>query len=315
MTCDEARQNFSLYLYGELEFTTEELIEQHVASCPDCETALAAEQRWHDAVTAEPADVPLELLSHCREQLRDSLSVIRETRQPAWIRWLDSLGFRSNAWSMRIATASLLVCLGFGLSRLLERHGLPNPGIAGGFASEMSLMDPVRAHVRLIEPNGDDRVQLVVDEIREHVVSGSLNDRHIRQLLLAASKDPTDPTIRVDSVEMLKDVDGDDVREALFDTAQHDPNAGVRLKALQALSRFADDTSTRRTLLFVLSHDQSPDVRTQAIDLLVAPEAGGRLNPQLADVLQSVMHSDPDQYIRMRCRQALNSPRSDVPVY
>jgi hypothetical protein len=314
MTCDEARQNFSLLLYGELDFTTEELVEQHVASCVECQTALAVERRWHEAVATESADVPLDLLSHCREELRDSLSVIRETRQPAWIRWLDSLGFRSNAWSMRLATASLLVCLGFGLSRLLDRHGLPNPGIADGFTSEMNLMDPVRAHVRLIEPDGDDRVQLVVDEVREHILLGSLNDRRIRQLLLDASKDPTDPTIRVDSVEMLKDIDGDDVREALFDTAQHDPNAGVRLKALQALSRSMDDNSTRRTVLFVLSHDQSPDVRTQAIDLLVAPQSGN-LTPQLADVLQSVMRSDPDQYIRMRCRQALTSSRGDVPVY
>jgi HEAT repeat protein len=114
---------------------------------------------------------------------------------------------------------------------------------------------------------------------------------------------------------MLKDVDGDDVREALFDTAQHDPNAGVRLKAIEALGRFANDTSTRRTLLFVLSHDESPDVRTQAIDMLVAPETTGNLSPQLADALQSLMRSDPDQYVRMRCRQALKSPHRAVPVY
>jgi HEAT repeat protein len=116
-------------------------------------------------------------------------------------------------------------------------------------------------------------------------------------------------------VEMLKDIDGDDVRDALFDTAQHDPNAGVRLKAIEALGRFTNDSSTRRTLLFVLSHDESPYVRTQAIDLLIAPEAEGTLSPQLADALQSVMHSDPDQYVRMRCRQALKAPHSAVPVY
>lgn len=315
MTCAEARQNFSLYLYGELDFTTEELFEGHIAGCEQCTAALTAERQWHEAVTSRPAEVPLDLLARCREDLRDSLSVVREAREPAWIRWLDSLGFRSNAWSMRLATASLLICLGFGISRLLERHGLPNPGIVDGFTSEMNLLDPVRAHVRMIEPTGDDRVQLVVDEVREHIVSGSLNDGRIRRLLLAASKDPTDPTIRVDSVEMLKDADGDDVREALFDTAQHDPNAGVRLKAIEALSRFANDSSTRRTLLFVLSHDESPYVRTQAIDLLVTPEAVGSLSPQLADALQSVMRSDPDQYVRMRCRQALKSPHRAVPVY
>lgn len=315
MTCAEVRQSLSLYLYSELDFAAEEAIEQHLAGCAECAAALAEECEWHEAASEQRTEPPLALLTECRDQLRDAVSVMRESREPAWIRWLDSLGFRSNAWSMRIATASLLICLGFGASRLLDRHELPSPGIADGFTSEMNLFDPVRAHVRLIEPSGDDRVQLVVDEVREHIVSGSLADSRIRRLLLAASKDPTDPTIRVDSVEMLKDADGDDIREALFDTAQHDPNAGVRLKAIEALSRFANDASTRRTLLFVLSHDQSPDVRTQAIDLLVAPEMPGGLSPQLADALQTVMHSDPDQYIRMRCRQALKVPHKAVPVY
>jgi hypothetical protein len=315
MTCPEAHQNFSLYLYGELDFTIEEALEQHLIECSSCTAALGAERRWHEAAGTEQVPVPLDFLSQCRQELRESLGVMRDSKDPLWIRCLDSLGFRSNAWSMRIAMASLLVCLGFGMSRLLERHGLPGPNIADGFSSEMSVFDPSRAHVRLIEPGRDDRVQLVVDEVREHVITGSPDDYGIRQLLLAAVKDPTDPAIRVDSVDVLKNSDGDDIRDALLDSVEHDPNAGVRMKALEALGRFSNDTTTRRTLLSVLSHDESPDVRTQAIDLLMPPQGDHSLSPQLTDVLENMVRSDPDEYIRMRCRQALHSPRIPVHVY
>jgi hypothetical protein len=314
MTCVSVRQNLSFYLYGELEFTAEEELEEHLLACSTCQAALAEERRWHDALGNEPGAVPLDLLSECREELRDSIGVVREAKEPLWIRCLDSLGFRSNAWSMRIAMASLLVCLGFGMSRFLERHGLPSPGSIEGM-SEAGLFDPSSAHIRSVEPAGDDGVQLVVDEIREHVISGSRDDRRIRQLLLAASKDPTDPAVRVDSVEILKNTDGDDVREALMDSVQHDPNAGVRLKALEALARFSGDSTTRGTLISVLSHDQSPDVRTQAIDLLTPVRNVNSMSPQLASVLENMMHSDPDEYIRMRCQQALRVPHTSVRVY
>jgi anti-sigma factor RsiW len=314
MTCSDVLENLSFYVYGELNFTTEELIEQHLDKCAGCRAALERERLWHQAVQAEPAEAPLDLLSHCRRDLHESLEIVRETRQPAWLRWLDSLGFRSNAWSMRIATASLLVCLGFGLSRLMENHGLPMAFPAKDVA-EMSVVNPLQAHVRAIEPAAGDRVQIVVDEVREHVISGSRDDDRIRQLLLTASQEAIDPAIRLDSVELLKDDSGDDVRTALLDSVRNDPNAGVRLKALEALGQFPSDSEIRQTLLSVLARDESADVRTQAVDLLVPLQGGSNLTPQLAGALESVMRSDPDGYIRMRCRQALRTPQSSVHVY
>ncbi|MGA8598385.1 MAG: HEAT repeat domain-containing protein [Bryobacteraceae bacterium] len=314
MTCSETLEKLSGYVYGELDFTTEESIERHLDECAGCRAALERERLWHEAVRAEPAEAPLDLLSHCRRELHESLEVIRETRQPAWLRWLDSLGFRSNAWSMRIATASLLVCLGFGLSRLMENRGLVMPFAAKNVA-EMSVLNPLQAHVRAIEPTADDRVQIIVDEVREHVITGSRDDDRIRQLLLEASKESIDPAIRLDSVELLKDDPSDDVRTALLDSVRNDPNAGVRLKALEALGQFPTDAEIRQTLVAVLSRDESADVRTQAIDLLVPLQGGSNLSPQLAGALESVMRSDPDGYIRMRCRQALRTPQNSVHVY
>ena len=127
MTCEEVRENLSLYLYGELDFGVEEIIEQHLHICGACANALDQERTWHTAVLAEQVEVPLDLLSKCRREFRDTIEVAREASVPAWIRWVDSLGLRPSSWSMRLATASLLICLGFGVSRLLERAEIVDP--------------------------------------------------------------------------------------------------------------------------------------------------------------------------------------------
>ena len=41
MTCEEARNNLPLFLYGELSFDEEEQVEVHVDECPACRIALA----------------------------------------------------------------------------------------------------------------------------------------------------------------------------------------------------------------------------------------------------------------------------------
>ena len=313
MTCADVRKQLSLYLYSDLDFTTEEAVEAHLNGCEACRAALDEERLWHEAVSAGSMEVPLDLLSQCREELRETLTAIHEKKEPKWIGWLDSLGFRASSWSMRLATASLLVFLGFSLSHLAERYGLPLFNEHAG--TEMGMIDPLHSRVRLIEPGQGNRVQLVVDEVREHVISGSINDDRVRQLLLAAAKDPTDPAIRVDSVELLRQQPGDDIRNALLDVVAHDPNAGVRLKALQGLGRFADDETTRRTIVSLLKHDQSPDVRTQAIDMLLPLEGAAPMSRQFIDTLQSVLESDPDDYVRMQCQRALQATNVSVDVY
>ena len=44
MTCEEARKNLPLFLYGELSFDEEELVEVHVDECAECRRALARER-------------------------------------------------------------------------------------------------------------------------------------------------------------------------------------------------------------------------------------------------------------------------------
>jgi len=315
MTCEEVRENLSLYLYGELDFGLEEIIEQHLHICSACASALDQERTWHTAVLAEQVEVPLDLLSKSRRDFRDTIEVAREATVPAWIRWVDSLGLRPSSWSMRLATASLLICLGFGVSRLLERAEIVDPYEISGLSAQMGLLNPARARVRYIKPLGPNRVQLVVDEIRERSIEANSSDQRIAQLLLAASKDPTDPALRAESIGILNSQPGDEVRDALLDTVMHDSNAGVRLKALEGLSRFTGDPETRHAVTFVLSHDDNPDVRMQAINLLVPPPGDMSFSPELAGTLQQLMRNEPNDYIRTRCRHALEAMNASVDIY
>ena len=109
------------------------------------------------------------------------------------------------------------------------------------------------SRVRYVEPAADGRIHIVVDETRQRVVSGLVDDQQIRGLLLAAAKDPSDPGLRAETVEILNtQAQSADVRDALIFAVQHDVNAGVRLRALEGLKPFALQPEVRTALTQVL---------------------------------------------------------------
>jgi HEAT repeat protein len=142
-------------------------------------------------------------------------------------------------------------------------------------------------------------------------LSGNLDDQSIRKLLLAAAKDPSDPGLRVESVDLLKgQPESTEIRRALLYALQHDANSGVRLKALDGLKGFAEDPETRKALTQVLLTDQNPGVRTQVIDLLIQHK-----NDNMVGVLQELMRKEDNGYIRMRCQRALNDMNASVETF
>lgn len=306
MTCQQVQMNLSLYLYGELDFSQEEELEQHLNECALCKRALEREKAWHSTLNAEHVDVPLDLLSTCRRQLKAALPSlgIRNGKRPTFWRWIGQLGFSASAWSRQIAVASFLVLVGFTAGRWLDRNGLP-----GGFSGnrlEAGLLDPSTAHIRDIQPSDDNRVRIVIDQTREREIIGSIDDQEVRRLLFAAARDSSDPGLRVDSVDALKNQDGSDIRDALIYALRNDPNAGVRSKALEGLRRFVNDPATRESLAFVLQHDDNPEVRSQTIDVLAAVTGNVELSPELTGTFQEIVRSEQgDDYVRMRCMQLL----------
>jgi hypothetical protein len=299
MTCQQAQESLSLYLYGEMEFSAEESFEQHIKLCQLCADGLARERKWHAVVNDAQPNVSLDLLSQCRRDLYRELQLEAGNAPGWWGRFMESI--RPSRWSMQLASAALLVCVGFGVAFMLQRWEAP----AGDLTSR----------VRSVGRGANGEVEVAVDEVHSRRVSGRADNPAIINYLIDGSKDADDPGLRADSVEWLDKAAGPEVRDALLYSATHDPNTAVRSKALEGLGRYSNDQIARRSLVSVFEHDRDPALRGQAIDLLVPGNNAILPNPQIAGKLQEVLESEQDGYVRQRAQRALRVMNASLETY
>jgi len=317
LTCPAAREQFAMLLYGELSFDEEERVESHLDGCAGCRSALEREKAVHaafDGIEITPAP---SLLRECREDLRVRLmeeeASPRLARAGWWDKFVDGITWRPlSGGLMRPAGALTLIALGFVAARMLPVTSFGGRSPFGA----MSLAEPGASRVRYVEPASDGRVQIVLDETRQRIVSGRLDDQQIRGLLLTAAKDPTDPGLRAETVDILNaSAQSADVRDALIFALQHDQNAGVRLKAMEGLKPFAGQPEVRTALTQVLLSDSNPGLRTQAIDLLTSGTAG-TVDRQVMVTLQELMERGEQLgYVRERCRRVLQAMNASAETY
>jgi hypothetical protein len=311
MTCEEAIKNLPLFLYGELSFDEEELVEVHVDECASCRKALAREKALFAALDDVELVPSVETLAESRAELRRRLSRAQQPHGASevhassfWdkIRQGFTIHFHFAPGIAQVAGAAVMLALGFLTARVA-----PNTLLNWGSASVIPT-----SRVRYVEPVSPGRVQIVLDETRQRVLSGSVDDQAIQRLLLTAAKDPSDAGLRVESVDLLKgNSQSAEIRSALVYSLEHDPNAGVRLKALDGLKQFAEDPDTRKALTQVLLKDDNPGVRTQVIDLLVQRHN----NDAMVGVLQELMEKEDNGYIRMRCQKVLQEMNASSEMY
>ncbi len=307
MKCDEARKTIPLFLYGELSFEDEERIEVHIDECDACREAVARDRALFKSLDAAEVIPTQDLLDDCRMELRQRLAQVEPQRHGFWGSILEGSTIHlrfAPGWMQPIGAVAMLA-LGFVAARMTP-NSLLGPSQTANIAAE-----PVASRVRYVEPAAAGHVQIVVDETRQRVFSGSLEDQSIQRLLLAAAKDPSDAGLRVESVDLLKGrSQSAEVRHALMFALQHDSNAGVRLKALDGLRDFADDPEARQALTSVLLKDDNPGVRTQVIDLLIKHHSNA-----MVGVLQELMMTENNGYVRMRCQKALHEMNASVETY
>ena len=296
MNCEKAKSELPLLLYGELEFDTEEAVEQHLESCADCRAELEREKALHHALELTDLTPPPGMLASCRREL---FSGVRAGRETSWLRrWFGPW----ETW-LKPAGAVALLVIGFGTARLTSN---PTPELSGG-----SSNDVVVTRVRNVEPNRNGSVQILLEETRQRRVSGSLGDEGVRRLLLTAAEDPSDAGLRVESMELLKgESDETEVRKALLRAVRADSNPGVRLKALDALRPYTRDREVRLALSHVLLNDENAWIRTQAVDLLTQHREN-----EMVGTLQELMRHENNDYIRQRTQRVLREMNASVDTY
>jgi hypothetical protein len=301
MNCETVKKDLSLFLYGELTLEEEQALQDHLEGCPACKQALEAEQRLHQALDERELEPPASLLVRSRQELERRLALAAPPR-PGWLTWLKQPF--GGGWQMAFKPlgAVALVALGFVAARWTSPGAVPVVAPGG---------EGVISRVRYLEPDPSGTLRVVVEETRQRVLAGSLEDEPIRRLLLAAARDARDPGLRGETVDLLKAKSGSlEVRRALLATFEHDPNPGVRLKALEGLKTFATEPEVRSTLVRSLLVDDNLGVRIQAIDLLTQ-----KREDALVGVLQELMQRESNNYVRLRCQRALQEMNASVGTF
>lgn len=330
-SCEKIRTQLGMLLYGELSFDEEGSVDAHLEGCAECRTALERERALHAAFDGAEVEPPASVLWEARQNLQVRIAAERSQAPSSsrgagwWDQFVDALmlrpagGVRGGSSWLRPAGALALVAIGFLAARVAPDAGV---GVVG-----MSLADPGAQRVRSVAPAPDGGVQIVLDETRQRVVSGGLDDRNIRVLLLSAAKDPSDPGLRYETVGILNDrAQASEVRDTLIYALEHDENAGVRLKAMDGLKPFAQQPEVRKALSGVLLSDGNPGMRTQAIDLLTQGvgestglggdnAAGHALDRDVIGTLQELMNRENNAYVRQRGQRVLQLVNASSETY
>jgi len=308
LNCKNVQEQFALLLYGELGFDEEERVESHLDGCAECRAALQRQRALHEGLDEVAVSPSPALLSRCREDLTQVLAQekLAAAWKPSWWRQITS-GW--NIQFLRPMTAMALLAAGFFAAKVTPGLNFP-----GGVAS-MGLANFGGAQVRNVATEPDGRLRIVVNETRERTISGNRDDQQIRELLMAAAKEGSDPGLRAQTVTILMgDADASDVREALAFAMANDENTSVRLKAMEGLQRYANDPVVQNALVHVLLNDPNSGMRTRVIETLDEHE-GQELNRQMVGALQALMGREDDQDVRDRASRMLRSIKASDGTY
>ena len=298
MDCQEARRTLLLDLYGENPADERRVLDAHLGACDECRLAAAGERRLHAILGERIADEPSdELLNRCRRDL--SLALDAEPRPPrAWMRRLTGFWVTarlSPAWGVAFLVMGFLV----GAATLrggARNEGRPEdaaPAAGGGTVSGAPL-----ANLMSLESAPDrDHVRLSFDTLQRGSLEGSADDPAIREFLVRTLRDNLNAGLRLEAIDALsRHTDQSDVRRALLETLRGDENTGARLKAIEALhDRVAADPEVRRGILDAIESDANTGVRVSAIDALSRAR-----DPQILPAMERLSREAPDTYVRLR---------------
>ncbi len=318
MNCLEAGKEIPNYCYGEVSSELEELVESHLADCPACRTELARHRKFLELLDEREPMLDSSMLVQCRSQLNTAIrqqASVEASHSAGWRGWhrvLETLrDFSRVQIPFKVPVGAMaLVALGFVGARY-------TPEKFGGVRA--ATMEPLFSSVRSVEPNAGGQVQIAVDETRRHIVSGSIQDPQIQELLVSGVTDGSNAGVRLKSIQFLHDqvlpagvgsADVDQVRAALLGALRNDPSAAVRLKALDGLKQFASDATVRTALAGVLQKDEDSTVRMQAIEMLATHH-----DDSLVGVLQNVVQKEDSPLVRAQITQLLAQLKASVGTY
>ncbi|HUP02645.1 MAG TPA: HEAT repeat domain-containing protein, partial [Bryobacteraceae bacterium] len=275
------------------------------------------QRRLAAALDGGQAGIPSPLLEECRASLMAAMergepsadfAPVRRLPAPVrspWRLFLDAVGetFRGfDRWRQPVGAVALVV-LGFFTARFAGM------GPVTARYADVGASPDVFSTVRSIQPDSAGHVRIALDETRRREIDGRADDPGIQKLLLAAAAG-NNPAVRVISVSLLAEHPGSsEVRDVLIN-ALRDSNRGVRMNAIEGLKPLAGDPLVRKTLAGTLVSDDDPAMRIQAINLLVTQR-----DEAMVGILQGLVQNENNDYVRLKCEQALKEWNASVGTF
>ena len=325
MNCKVAHERIATAAYAELPDEAIHELERHLNGCEDCRNEREQVLALQVLANAYPIEEPdANLIARARLRLDEALDALPPRR------WYERWGQRlrnSFAGVLEAPAMALLVLAmgagagGFGGYRLAQKQFAAAPSAPVASATVASAPAPAAgsplpdiasiAAVSAVTPRPNrDMVDVTYSQIKQHHLSGSLDNPAIRQLLMMGMENQASARVRSESVRLLADecrrghsCQPSGIRDALIVALRYDASPAVRQVALQGLEPYvAQDLRVRDAVLESVMSDSDPQIRATSISLLQPVEA----DTSVRQVLSSVSNSDENPHIRYVSRQILS---------
>ncbi len=267
MTCERIREQFPACLAGRLDPAAREKVIEHLETCSACRAEMAelgVVWRGMEAMR-EPEPNPA-----MRARFLETLHAYQEgyqeanRRQPVAARRSFWAGWWPAQPAWQAAFAALLIVAGI---------------VTGRYATGPRA------------PQSNQEMAQLQGQVE-----------NLRQLVALSLLQQQSPSARLRGVTYSYQVAQPDeqVQQALLHAVNHDSNVNVRLSAVDALAKFANDPGVRRGLTDSLATQDSPLVQVALIDLLVQLDEKGAAGA----MRKLAQDNNVDQEVRQRAASA-----------
>ncbi len=311
--------------YGELSDTDQRQLDDHLASCEQCQAYRVSLEAFRlamdDAAPSRPGEADLR---EARGNLWSAVTLSRPApRYPK--EWMDRFltGLQRltlNAypsWRSVLGGAALLF-VGLVAGYYLTVPGDRTTGLAAGFAApgmdQTDLLtndDVAISNVRFVDSDlSDGMLEIGFEAVRPVQIRGTVDDPGIQRVLTFTVLNEQNPGVRLralNAVSASEDLhSAREIKDALVTALKTDSNAGVRGEAFNALTRYPFDEEIRDAMIHTLVFDENPALRINAINRL-QDQVPASFDEDLERVLRARMVSDENAYIRTKARTVLSN--------
>jgi len=306
------------FLYGELGADEVARFEAELDSNAQLRQLLEDEQRLNSAIPigVQPS-IADDRVQGNRWLLRQNLE--KEIRTGFSVKqWLQSLSDRP----LTVAFQGVAMAATFGLGLYVASPSNTQNTVADvaqvaaiepiQFQSPLDLVNDEDYEIYQLKVNNYDAttgdIDLSFSLATETRLTGNVRDQNIHGLMAVALQSDIDSASRLDTIEALHLViieqgSSDMILDALVYVLSNDQNPGVRYQAVQSLVQLAHKERARDALRYVLSEDVNQGVRVQAFQALVSYP-----DDKTLAVFRQQMEKDSNEFIRSQARLIVEGP-------